>query len=48
RVEILADRVFPAGRGEVIWNAKGYPSTAYFIRLTIAGDSRVAKVVIIR
>lgn len=44
----LLDDVRPAGPGMVSWNAAGHASGVYFLRLEAMGETRVAKVVLLR
>lgn len=48
RVEQLADGLYQNGRSVVVWDARGFASSAYFIRVAIGDDARVTKVVLIR
>jgi hypothetical protein len=51
-VAILADRVFPAGRASVVWDASTWPyalgSGVYFVRLTARDVSLSRKIVLLK
>jgi hypothetical protein len=48
RLETLLDGVLPAGERGLTWNASGYPSGVYFVRLEARGETRVAKAVLLK
>ncbi len=48
RIDTLIDGVLPAGRHEVVWEAKNLPTGVYFYRLTAGDFSQVRQMMLVK